>query len=125
MFGVPTLVILVIVFALIFDYINGFHDTANAIATVVSTRTLPPRVAITMAAVLDFVGALTTQGVAKTIATGIIDVTSDPGGVPQSMILAGIGGAIIWNIITWYYGIPSSSSHALMGGICGAALVHG
>jgi PiT family inorganic phosphate transporter len=92
---------------------------------VVSTRTLPPRVAITMAAVLDFVGALTTQGVAKTIATGLVDVTNNPAGIPQSMILAGIFGAIVWNIITWYYGIPSSSSHALMGGICGAALMHG
>jgi len=125
MFGVPTLVILVVVFALVFDYINGFHDTANAIATVVSTRTLSPRTAIIMAAVLNFVGALATQGVAKTVATGIVDVNADPGGIPQSMILAGVGGAIVWNLITWYYGIPSSSSHALMGGICGAALVHG
>jgi PiT family inorganic phosphate transporter len=78
-----------------------------------------------MAAVLNFVGALVTQGVAKTVASGIVDVNADPDGIPQSMILAGIGGAIVWNLITWYYGIPSSSSHALMGGICGAALVHG
>jgi inorganic phosphate transporter, PiT family len=122
---VSTLVILVVIFALAFDYINGFHDTANAIATVVSTRTLSPRTAIIMAAVLNFVGALVTQGVAKTVASGIIDINADPEGIPQSMILAGVGGAIVWNLITWYYGIPSSSSHALMGGICGAALVHG
>ena len=125
MFGIPTLVLLVVVFALLFDYINGFHDTANAIATVVSTRTLAPRTAIIMAAVLNFVGALATQGVAKTVASGIINAEADPSGIPQSMILAGVGGAIVWNLITWYYGIPSSSSHALMGGLCGAALVHG
>jgi inorganic phosphate transporter, PiT family len=125
LFGIPTLVLLVIVFALAFDYINGFHDTANAIATVVSTRTLTPRTAILMAAVLNFVGALSTQGVAKTVAAGIVDANAEPTGIPQTLILAGVGGAIVWNLITWYYGIPSSSSHALMGGLCGAALVHG
>lgn len=115
------LVILVIVAALAFDYINGFHDTANAIATVVSTRVLSPRDAILMATVLNFIGAYFSGGkVAKTVSSGLVD----PTGVTQTVVLAAIIGAIVWNIITWYYGIPSSSSHALMGGLCGAALTH-
>jgi PiT family inorganic phosphate transporter len=119
------LVILVVVAALAFDYINGFHDTANAIATVVSSRVLSPRNAILMASVLNFAGAYAMVtwfggGVAKTVSSGLID----PGGVTQAVILAAILGAIVWNLITWYYGIPSSSSHALFGGLCGAAFVH-
>lgn len=114
------LVILVIIFALAFDYINGFHDTANAIATVVSTRVLSPRNAIMMAAGLNFLGAVVHTGVAKTISSGLIDNA----GVTQTAILAGLIGAIFWNLFTWYYGIPSSSSHALIGGVCGAAVAH-
>ncbi len=115
------LVVLVVIMALVFDYINGFHDTANAIATVVSTRVLSPRSAIILAAVLNFVGALVAQNVAKTIASGLVDKSF----VNQSVILSAILGAIIWNLITWKYGIPSSSSHALIGGLCGAAISRG
>lgn len=117
---VSVLVVLVIFFALAFDYINGFHDTANAIATVVSTRVLSPRNAILMAAVLNFGGAVIHTGVAKTVSSGLVDNS----GVTQTVILAGLIGAIFWNLFTWYYGIPSSSSHALIGGVCGAALAH-
>lgn len=121
------LLILVIVFALAFDYINGFHDTANAIATVVSTRVMTPLAAILMAAVLNFAGALVATKVAKTIAGGI--VAHQAAGAPQfateSVVLAAILGAIVWNIITWRFGIPSSSSHALIGGLVGAALGRG
>jgi PiT family inorganic phosphate transporter len=113
------LVVLVVIFALAFDYINGFHDTANAIATVVSTRVLGPRTAILMAAGLNFLGALCFTKVAETIAKGLVI------GATQPMILSAIIGAIVWNLITWYFGIPSSSSHALTGGLVGAALVHG
>ncbi len=113
------LVILIVVCALAFDFINGFHDTANAIATVVSTRVLSPRAAITMAATLNLVGALCFTKVAETISKGLVT------GATQHVVLAAIIGAIIWNLITWYYGIPSSSSHALVGGLIGAALVHG
>src|SRR2546421_4196096 len=112
---VSTLVVLAVVFALGFDYINGFHDTANAIATVVSTRVLTPRNAIIMAAILNFVGALVSVSVAKTIAKGLID----PKGATQWVILAALIGAITWNLITWRFGIPSSSSHALIGGLVG------
>lgn len=114
-------VILVVIFTLVFDYINGFHDTANAIATVVSTRVLSPRTAIIMAAGLNFVGALVSVKVAKTIAAGIID----PSHATESVVLAAIIGAIVWNLVTWKWGIPSSSSHALIGGLVGAALIHG
>ncbi len=114
------LMVLVIIFALAFDYINGFHDTANAIATVVSTRVLSPRNAIAMAAVLNFLGAIVSTGVAKTISSGLIQTNA----VTQTVILAGLVGAIAWNLFTWYYGIPSSSSHALIGGVCGAVLAH-
>ncbi len=117
---IPVLIPLVVVFALVFDFINGFHDTANAIATVISTRVLSPRTAIAMATVLNFLGALFFTGVAKTVATGLID----PNGVDETVILAALCGAIVWNLITWYYGIPSSSSHALFGGLCGAAFAH-
>lgn len=115
------LIILVVIMALAFDYINGFHDTANAIATVVSTRVLAPRTAIILAAVLNFAGALVAHNVAKTIAGGLINKEI----VTQSLILSALIGAIIWNLITWKFGMPSSSSHALIGGLCGAAVVKG
>ncbi len=122
MFGEWTILVVLVIFAaLAFDYINGFHDTANAIATVVSTRVLSPRDAILMATVLNFAGAYWSGGkVAKTVSSGLVD----PTGVTQTVVLAAIVGAIAWNLITWYYGIPSSSSHALMGGLCGAAITH-
>lgn len=113
------LIALIVVFALTFDFINGFHDTANAIATVVSTRVLTPRTAIIMAATLNFAGALAFTGVAETIAKGLVT------GATQHVILAAIVGAIVWNLVTWYFGIPSSSSHALVGGLVGAAWIHG
>ncbi len=114
------LIILVVAFALAFDYINGFHDTANAIATVVSTRVLSPKTAILMAAALNFAGALLFTEVAKTIAKGLVD----PKEATQAVVLAAVVGAIAWNLITWRFGIPSSSSHALIGGLIGAAVVH-
>ena len=113
-----TFVILVVLLALAFDYINGMHDTANAIATVVSTRVLSPRNAILMAATLNFVGALWSESVAKTMGKGIID----PKMITLTTVTAILIAAIIWNLITWYYGIPSSSSHALVGGIIGGGL---
>lgn len=114
------LTILVVVFALSFDFINGFHDTANAIATSVSTRALKPRVAVLMAAAMNFVGALTFTGVAKTITKDIVDPFAIQNG--SLIILAALLSAIIWNLVTWYFGIPSSSSHALIGSIAGAAV---
>lgn len=114
------LTILIVIGALAFDFINGFHDTANAIATAVSTKALKPRHAIIMAAVMNFVGAMTFTGVAKTITKGIVDpFTLENGSV---VILAALISAISWNLITWYYGIPSSSSHAIIGSIAGAAI---
>lgn len=118
---VSLLLVLVVVSALAFDYINGFHDTANAIATVVSTRVLSPTLAILMAATLNFAGALVATHVAKTIASGII-VTEL---ATEAVVLAAILGAIVWNLVTWYFGIPSSSSHALVGGLVGAGLAKG
>ncbi|HEY3332944.1 MAG TPA: inorganic phosphate transporter [Capsulimonadaceae bacterium] len=118
----PSIILIVIVIAaLVFDYINGFHDSANAIATVVSTRVMTPRVALFMAAVLNFMGALWSTGVAKTISKGLVETHV----ATQGVILAAVLGAIVWNLITWRYGIPSSSSHALIGGLVGAAMVHG
>lgn len=114
------LVIGVIVIALIFDYTNGFHDAANAIATSVSTRALTPRVALLMAAVMNFIGAHLGTSVAQTVGKGIIEA---PNGQQGLLIVGGaLVGAIIWNLITWYFGLPSSSSHALIGGLVGAAL---
>lgn len=109
----------VILLALCFDFINGFHDTANSIATSVSTRVLTPRQAIIMAAVLNFVGALTSEKVAKTISKGLVHGTLE-----QYVIIAALVSAIIWNLITWYLGIPSSSSHALIGGLVGASITY-
>jgi len=112
--------ILVVVVALVFDYINGFHDTANAIATVVSTGVLPIRTAILLAAGLNFGGALLGTAVASTIGKGLIQ----PAAVSQVVVLSALVGAIFWNLFTWYFGIPSSSSHALVGGLVGAAVAH-
>ncbi|WP_137790002.1 inorganic phosphate transporter [Bacillus sp. E(2018)] len=112
--------ILVVIGALAFDFINGFHDTANAIATSVSTKALTPRRAIILAAVMNFVGAMTFTGVAKTITKDIVDPFTLPNG--SVVILAALVAAITWNLITWYYGIPSSSSHAIIGSIAGAAI---
>ncbi|MBH0170380.1 MAG: anion permease [Bacillota bacterium] len=112
--------ILVVIGALAFDFINGFHDTANAIATSVSTKALTPRRAIILAAVMNFVGAMTFTGVAKTITKDIVDPFTLPNG--SVVILAALVAAIAWNLITWYYGIPSSSSHAIIGSIAGAAI---
>src|SRR6188768_3175651 len=112
----------VVLVALFFDYTNGFHDAANAIATSVSTRALTPRIALVLAAVMNFVGALLGQEVAHTVS----DVISPPDGNHGLVIvLAGLLGAITWNLITWYFGLPSSSSHALIGGLVGAALAAG
>ncbi len=112
--------IAIVICALAFDFINGFHDTANAIATAVSTKALKPRHAIIMAAIMNFLGALMFTGVAKTITKDIVDpFTLNNGSV---VILAALLAAIIWNLVTWYYGIPSSSSHALIGAVAGAAI---
>jgi inorganic phosphate transporter, PiT family len=117
------LTILVVVFALAFDFINGFHDTANAIATAVSTKALKPRHAIILAAVMNFVGAMTFTGVAKTITNDIIDPKSlEAIGNGTIVILAALIAGIAWNLITWYYGIPSSSSHAIIGAVAGAGI---
>jgi inorganic phosphate transporter, PiT family len=111
---------LVILAALVFDYINGFHDTANAIATCVSTRAMSIKAAIYMAASLNFAGAMISTKVATTIGKGIVDGAN----VTQMVVFAGIIGAIIWDLITWYYGLPSSSSHAIIGGIMGSVFAH-
>jgi PiT family inorganic phosphate transporter len=113
------LVVAVILLALTFDFINGFHDTANSIATSVSTRVLTPRQAIIMAAVLNFIGALISESVAKTISKGIVN-----GNVEQYVIIAALLAAIIWDLVTWYLGIPSSSSHALIGALIGASIAY-
>ena len=114
------LIFTVIILALVFDFINGFHDTANAIATSVSTRAIKPAHAIIMAAILNFLGAMYSTGVAKTIGG---DIVSSAKLVDETIIIAALFGAIIWNIATWYLAVPSSSSHALVGGIIGAVMV--
>lgn len=112
------LLALAIFLALVFDYVNGFHDTANAIATSITTKALTPCNAIILAASLNFLGALSGTAVAKTIGTGIIK----PGMVDETVLILALVGAIAWNLATWYFGIPSSSSHALIGGLTGASL---
>jgi inorganic phosphate transporter, PiT family len=107
---------IVVATALAFDFTNGFHDTANSVATSISTRALTPRVAVTMAAALNFVGAFLSLAVAATIASGIVDASV----VTPQIVFAGLIGAIAWNLATWYLGLPSSSSHALIGGVVGA-----
>lgn len=112
------LLVLVVATALAFDFTNGFHDTANVVATSISTRALRPRAAVAIAAVLNFVGAFLSLEVAATVASGIVDADA----VTLQVIFAGLVGAIVWNLVTWYAGLPSSSSHALIGGVVGAVL---
>ena len=116
------LIILIILVALVFDFINGFHDAANSIATVVSTRVLPPRGAVIWAAFFNFVAAFGFGvNVATTIGKGVVHTSA----INEYVVLAGLIGAILWDILTWYYGLPTSSSHALIGGFAGAALLAG
>src|SRR6186997_1428289 len=114
------LFVTVVLLAIAFDFINGFHDAANAIATVVSTGVLPVRTAVILAGILNFVGAVTGTAVAKTIASGFADAAI----VTQTVVLSALIGACIWNLLTWWWGIPSSSSHALIGGLAGAVVAH-
>ncbi len=113
-----TIVVAVVIAALVFDYINGFHDAANAVATVVSTGVLPMRTAVLLAGVLNIAGAFAGTAVAKTIGGDLLDASN----VTQVLVLSALLGAIIWNLLTWYFGIPSSSSHALVGGLVGAGI---
>jgi PiT family inorganic phosphate transporter len=113
------ILVIVVVTALAFDFTNGFHDTANVVATSISTRAMRPRIAVGYAAVLNFVGAFLSLEVAATIASGIVDADL----ITPLIVFGGLIGAIAWNLLTWYFGLPSSSSHALIGGIVGAALV--
>src|SRR5258706_1569581 len=113
------ILVIVVATALVFDYTNGFHDTANAIATMVSTRAMAPRVAVLYAAILNFAGAFISLKVAATVAKDFVDASS----VTPEIVFGGLIGAIIWNLATWYFGLPSSSSHALIGGVGGAGLV--
>jgi inorganic phosphate transporter, PiT family len=109
---------LVVAAALSFDFTNGFHDTANAMATTIATGALTPKVAVTVAAILNFVGAFISLEVAATVAGGIVDA----GAITPTVVFGGLIGAITWNLATWWFGLPSSSSHALIGGIIGATL---
>ena len=113
------ILIIVVATALAFDFTNGFHDTANAVATSISTRAMSPRAAVGLAAILNFVGAFISLEVAATVASGIVEAQI----VTTTIVFAGLIGAIAWNLITWYAGLPSSSSHALIGGVAGAAFV--
>src|SRR5919199_529123 len=114
------LVAIVVLVALTFDFTNGFHDTANAIATSVSTHALSPRIAVVLASLMNFVGAFVTLKVAATIGSGVVDPKKVD--ITLVMIIAALLGAIVWNLITWYFGLPSSSSHALIGGLIGAGI---
>jgi PiT family inorganic phosphate transporter len=114
-------IVLIVVLGLIFDYTNGFHDAANVVSTVIATRVLAPAVAILMATGFNILGATQISGVAQTITSGIVDVKA----ASQALVLAGVTGAIAWNLLTWYFAIPSSSSYALVGGLVGAAWVQG
>ncbi len=113
------ILVIVIATALAFDFTNGFHDTANAVATTVSTRAMAPKAAVGLAAVLNFAGAFISLEVAATIASGIVQAEA----INEMIVFAGLIGAIAWNLVTWYFGLPSSSSHALIGGVAGAAFV--
>jgi PiT family inorganic phosphate transporter len=113
------ILVIVVVTALAFDFTNGFHDTANVVATSISTRAVPPRVAVLFASALNFVGAFISLEVAATVAKGIVDAAV----ITPTIVFAGLIGAISWNLVTWYFGLPSSSSHALIGGVVGATLV--
>jgi PiT family inorganic phosphate transporter len=119
--GSEIIVVIVVATALIFDFTNGFHDTANVVATSISTRAMPPRVAVGYASVLNFVGAFISLEVAATVAKDVVAVNSNTIGLLA--VFAGLIGAIAWNLITWYFGLPSSSSHALIGGMVGAVFV--
>jgi PiT family inorganic phosphate transporter len=112
------IIVLVVATALAFDFTNGFHDTANVVATAISTRAIPPRVAVAGAAALNFAGAFLSIKVAAVVAGGIVE----PGAISTTTVFAGLIGAISWNVATWYFGLPSSSSHALIGGVVGAAI---
>ena len=114
------LVLAVVLTALVFEYINGFHDTANSIATVVATKVLNPTQAVALAASMNLIGALAGTAVAKTISSGLID--AEVVDVTSQLIICALSGGIVWNLITWWFGLPSSSSHALIGGLIGAAL---
>src|SRR6187402_96591 len=116
-----TLVFAVVLIALVFEYINGFHDTANSIATVVATKVLSPTQAVMLAAGMNLLGALAGTAVAKTIASGLVDTSVVQ--VTSQVLICALTGGIIWNLITWWQGLPSSSSHALIGGLCGATLI--
>src|SRR3954465_12647612 len=109
---------IVVAAALAFDFTNGFHDTANVVATAISTRAVPPRIAVAFAAILNFVGAFLSLAVAATVAKGIVNADA----ITPTIVFAGLIGAIAWNLITWYFGLPSSSSHALIGGVVGAMI---
>jgi PiT family inorganic phosphate transporter len=117
--GSDVILVIVVATALAFDFTNGFHDTANVVATTISTRALPPRVAVGIAAILNFAGAFLSLKVAGTIAKDIVDQEL----VTTTIVFAGLAGAIVWNLVTWWFGLPSSSSHALIGGVVGAMLV--
>jgi PiT family inorganic phosphate transporter len=119
--GSDIIVVIVVATALIFDFTNGFHDTANVVATSISTRAMPPRVAVGYASVLNFVGAFISLEVAATVAKDVVSVQANSTGLIA--VFAGLVGAIAWNLITWYFGLPSSSSHALIGGMVGAVFV--
>jgi PiT family inorganic phosphate transporter len=118
--SVLVVTVIVVILALGFDFINGFHDTANSIATSVSTRVLTPKQAIMMSAFLNFIGAFISTKVAHTVGSDIVDGSV----IPQTVVLAALVAAIIWNLVTWYFGIPSSSSHALIGGLVGSAIIY-
>src|SRR5438270_10636042 len=113
-----TLILIVILVGLVFEFINGFHDTANSIATVIGTKVLTPRQAIVLAAITNLFGALMGSAVAATVGKGLVDTHY----VTGLTIVCGLLGGIVWNLLTWWLGLPSSSSHALIGGLCGAAL---
>ncbi|OIH96629.1 MULTISPECIES: inorganic phosphate transporter [unclassified Curtobacterium] len=120
---VLVIVVLVVVVALVFDFTNGFHDTANAMATSVATGALKPRTAVLISAVLNVVGAFLSTEVAKTVSQGIIREGESGIAITPTMIFAGLVGAVLWNLATWYFGLPSSSTHALFGGLIGASII--
>src|SRR5678816_3800958 len=113
-----SVILAVVIIALIFDYTNGFHDAANAVATSISTRAVPPNLALAAAALFNIIGALISTNVAATLAKGIVD----PHAVSAPVILGGLIGAIFWNLLTWWWALPNSSSHCLIGGVAGAVL---
>src|SRR5688572_4957989 len=115
-----TLILVVILVALAFEFINGFHDTANSIATVVSTKVLTPRQAIMLAAITNLIGALVGHAVAKTVSSGLVDSQF----VNSQTIICALFGGIVWNLLTWWLGLPSSSTHAMVGGLCGATVAN-